>query len=97
MKLMINSFLSLLVLLVAMLGTPMLAQAQTAPTTAPAMIDVPKIIEAAVSPTDDAARYASREVKAQTQADFKGGDGVIIGITATSSAVILLILLIILL
>jgi hypothetical protein len=86
-----------MILLVAMLATPAFAHSKThvvlAPTSAP--IRLPASIDVEVSA--DADQYASRETTSQLQADFKGGDGVIVGITLTTTAILAIILLLVLL
>jgi hypothetical protein len=93
-----NLFLSLFIMLMAMFATPAFAQttAKIAPT-ATTTIALPVPVGPSTTTNDDASRYAERESMAKQQADFKGGDSVTIGITATATAVLLIILLIILL
>lgn len=77
----------------SLLGTmPAFAETPTAPTTS---IQAPNA--QAPETTDDASRYAAREAKAITQAEYQGGGTVAIGVTVTSTAILLIVLLLILL
>jgi hypothetical protein len=92
-------FLSLFIICMAMIATPAFAQTNTQTAPKPtATLALPTLVDALKSTSsDDASRYAERELQAKQQADFKGGDGVVIGITASAAAVVLLILLLVLL